>query len=35
VLEKIGDQKIDIVIDLGRIELPIYSVAKKEGIKLA
>jgi predicted nucleotidyltransferase len=30
----IGEQKIDIVLDLGTQELPIYEVAKTTGVKL-
>lgn len=31
---KIGDQKIDIVVNSQAIQLPIYEVARKEGILL-
>ncbi len=30
----LGEQKIDLVIKSGNFELPIYSVAKEEGIQL-
>jgi len=32
--EKIGDQKIDVVIKFGDYEMPIYDYARKEGIRL-
>ena len=31
----IGEQKIDIVLDLGTQELPIYQIAKTTGVKLS
>lgn len=31
---KIGDQKIDVVIKFGNYSLPIYKIAKEEGIRL-
>ncbi len=30
----IGEQKIDVVLKAGDVELPIYNVAKEEGIQL-
>ena len=30
----LGEQKIDAVVKFGNVELPIYDVAKKEGIQL-
>jgi len=30
----IGDQKIDLVLDLGKKKLDIYEVAQKEGVRL-
>ena len=32
--EKIGDQKIDVVIKFNNYSLPIYRIAKEEGIRL-
>lgn len=31
---ELGEQKIDVVMNIGNLKLPIYEVAKKEGIKL-
>ena len=32
--EKIGDQKIDVVIKFNNYSLPIYRIAKEEGVRL-
>ena len=34
MIDNIGDQKIDIVIKSGDYSLPIYDVARKEGVRL-
>jgi hypothetical protein len=31
---KLGDQKIDVVINFGDTQLPIYEIARNEGIRL-
>lgn len=33
-IKGIGDRKIDVVVNFGRDQLPIYQVARKEGIQL-
>jgi hypothetical protein len=34
MIMSIGDQKIDIVIKFGGFHLPIYDIARKEGVRL-
>jgi hypothetical protein len=34
LIQKLGDQKIDIIIKFGDYHLPIYEIARKEGMRL-